>query len=108
ARSAACPRSRCRRTPSRRSSTKSLDPHVQVVVVVDQRYDDVLGTLEVQVRADEDLDRAGGDEAVDEVLGELAVDVLGLHGARLRPVLARIEDVGVEPVLMAGVAEPAE
>ena len=51
------------------------DPHVQVVVVVDQRHDDVPRALEVQVRADEDLDRAGRDEPVDEVLGELAVDL---------------------------------
>ena len=50
------------------------DADVQVVVVVDQRHDDVLRALEVQVRADEDLHRAGGDEAVHEVLGELAID----------------------------------
>ena len=46
---------------------------MQVVVVVDQRDDDVLRALEVQLRADEDLDRARLDEPVDEVLGELAV-----------------------------------
>ena len=76
--------------------------------MVDQRHDDVLRALEVQVRADEDLHGAGRDEAVDEVLRELAVDLLGLHRARLGPVLARVEDVGVEAVLVGGVAEAAE
>ena len=46
---------------------------VQVVVVVDQRDHHVLRALEVQLRADEDLDRARRDEPVDELLGELAV-----------------------------------
>ena len=51
------------------------NPDVQVVVVVDQRHDDVPRALEVQPRADEDLHRAGRDEAVDEVLRELAIDL---------------------------------
>ena len=43
--------------------------------MVDQRHDDVLRALQVQVRADEDLHRAGGDEAVHEILGERLIDL---------------------------------
>ena len=48
---------------------------VQVVVVVDQRHDDLARALEVQARADEHLHGAGGHEPVDEILRELAVDL---------------------------------
>ena len=59
------------------------------------------------MRADEDLLRARGDEAVDELLGRRAVDQRGLVGAALEPVERAGRDVGVEPVLVRGVAEPA-
>src|SRR4051812_6376191 len=79
-----------------------------MVVVVDERHDDVPRALQVQVRADEDLHRPGGDEAVDEVLRERAIGLRGLDRAPLGAVLARVEDVRVEPVLVRRVAEPAE
>ena len=58
------------------------NPHVQVVVVVDQRHDDLARALQVQARADEDLDRARGHEAVDEVLREPRSTCEGLNGRR--------------------------
>ena len=46
--------------------------------------------------------------AVDELLREPPVDQAGRPGAALEPVDARVVDVGVEPVLVRRVPEPAE
>jgi hypothetical protein len=48
---------------------------VDVVVVVGERHDDRSRAMQVQVRPDEQPDRAGGAEAIDEVLGERAIDL---------------------------------
>ena len=52
--------------------------------------------------------RAGGDEAVEQLLRELLVDQRRRPRTPLQAVQARVEDVGVEPVLVRGVAEAAE
>ena len=92
----------------RRVGTRRVgDPHVDVVVVVDERHDDRARPAQVQVGPDEELDRAGRAEAVDEVLSQRAVDLGGAPGAAQRAVAARVHDVGVEAVLVRGVAEPA-
>jgi hypothetical protein len=81
---------------------------VQVVVVEDERLDHLLRPGEPGARADEDELGAGGDEPVDEILGEDPVDLGDLRGAELEEVPPRVEDVDVDPVLMGGVSEPAE
>ena len=75
--------------------------------MVGDRLHDVRRAAEADVLADERELRARGDEAVDEVLRERAVDVL--HGRRRqqRAVGARVEHVDVEAVLVRGVAEAA-
>src|SRR3954452_5020352 len=82
-------------------------PHVQVVVVMDQRRDDPARPAQVQWRADEDPHGARAHEAVDELLGGAAVDLGGTEGGALEPVAARVVDVGVEPGLVREVPEPA-
>ena len=62
---------------------------------------------QVQVGPDEELDRAGGAEAVDEVLGQRAIDLGRAPRRERRAVAARVHDVGVEAVLVRAVAEPA-
>jgi hypothetical protein len=48
------------------------------------------------------------DEEVDEGLRQAPVDLRGVLRRALAPVVARVVDVGVEPVLMAGVSDRAE
>ena len=55
-----------------------------MVVVVGERSDDPGRAAQVQVRAHEDLLRAGFDEAVDELLREFAIDLGDASGARSR------------------------
>jgi len=50
---------------------------VQVVVVVDERHDDVTRAFERQARADIDRYGARRDEQVEQVLGEREVDLGG-------------------------------
>ena len=83
------------------------DPHVHVVVVVDQRDDDRPRPAKVQVRPDEQPHGAGPAEAVHQVLGQGAVDLRRAPGRQRRAVAARVHDVGVEAVLVRAVAEPA-
>src|SRR4051794_26461311 len=82
-------------------------PDVQVVVVVDQRRDDPARAVEVEVRPDEDTDGARLDEAVDELLGEPAVDLGGADRSSLEAVAARVVDVDVEAALVGRVPQAA-
>ena len=59
----------------RRRASRVGDPHVHVVVVMDERHDDRARPAQVQVRADEELDGAGRAEAVDQVLGQSPIDL---------------------------------
>ena len=54
--------------------------------MVHERHDDLVRPAQVQAGAGEDVDRAGGHEAVDQVLGECAVDEARPPRALLRPV----------------------
>jgi hypothetical protein len=77
---------------------------VEMVVVVRERLNDSGRSREAGVRADEDANRAGRDEPVDEVLGERAVDLRGPSGRALPAVEPRVVDVDVEAVLVRDVA----
>ena len=76
--------------------------------MVRERHHDLARPVEVQVRADEHVLGAGAHEQVHELLRGGAVDLVRPRGAPRTPVLARVVDVGVEPVLVRRVAEPAE
>ena len=65
-------------------------------------------TAEAGVRADEDPLRPGADEAVDEVLGQLRIDLLRGERRPLAAVEAWVVHVDVEPVLVGRVADAAE
>ena len=56
--------------------------------------------------ADVDADRTGADEAVDEVLGEAAVDLVGTFRRTAAPVAPGVVHVDVEPVLVRDVLRP--
>ena len=71
--------------PRRALAAPALDPHVQVVVVVGQRHDHAGRSGEAGIRADEDRRRTGGQEAVDQVLGEPGSISEASRGARSRP-----------------------
>jgi murein peptide amidase A len=81
--------------------------------VVPEHLDDLGPPAQAGVGADVDDDGAGAHEAVDEVLGEPAVDLAGKAGRPLAPVPSREVDVGVEAVLVRrvlgaeGAAAPA-
>src|SRR4051812_27936127 len=63
-----------RRAPPTQPTLADTDVHV--VVVVDQPHDDVLRPVQVpEVRADEDLLRAGFHEQVEQLLRALLVDL---------------------------------
>ena len=81
---------------------------MKVVVVMDEHLDDAGRTAEVRIGTDEDDLRARAHEPVDEVLGEPVVDLVDPPRRPLAPVDARVVDVGVEPVLVRGVADAAE
>ena len=66
------------------------------------------GPVRPGVRARRRPPRPGRDEAVHELLREPAVDLGGVARRALAPVRARVVDVHVEPVLVAGVADVAE
>ena len=91
----------------RRGPPRVGDPHVHVVVVMDERHDDPARPVQVQVRPDEELDGAGRPEAIDEILRQRAIDLRRAHRRERRAVAARVHDVGVEAVLVRVVAEPA-
>ena len=76
--------------------------------MMDEHLDDAGGTMKVGVGPDEDDLRARPREPVDEVLGEPVVDLPDRPRRSLAPVEARVVDIGVEPVLVRGVADPAE
>ena len=73
--------------------------------MVDERGVDPAAPLEGEARPDVDADRARVDEAVDEVLGERAVDLRGPPRGALEAVDARVVDVDVEPGLVRRVAQ---
>jgi hypothetical protein len=50
---------------------------MEMVVVMGQRLDDLLGALQAERGTDVDPGRARADEAIHQVLGELDVDLLG-------------------------------
>jgi hypothetical protein len=79
---------------------------VQVVVVMGEHLDDAGGAVKAGARAD-DL-RPGAHEPVDQVLRELMVDLADPARRPFAPVEAGVVDVGVEPVLVGGVADAAE
>jgi hypothetical protein len=81
---------------------------VQVVVVVREPLHDARRAGEREARAHEDPLRAGGDEAVDEVLRELDVDLGRPPRRPLGAVAARVVDVDVEPILVRDVADATE
>ena len=81
---------------------------MQMVVVMDEHLDEAGRAVEVRAGSDEDDLRAGSHEPVDQVLGEPAVDLVDRPGRPLAPVEPRVVHVGVEPVLMRGVADAAE
>ncbi len=60
-----------------------------------------------RVRADEGVLHAASHDAVHEVLRESMVDLRHVRGGAFGPVAARVVDVGVEPVLVRAVPEPA-
>jgi len=79
-------------------------PRVQVVVVVPENLDHSARSGQAGVRADEHEHGAGGDEAVDEILGKTMVGLRGEARRPFSPVGARVVDVDVEAVLVRGVA----
>ncbi len=81
---------------------------MEVVVVVDELLHDAAPAAECHARPDEHVLRSGRREAIHEILGEHAVDLPWRVRAALAPVSSRVVDVDVEPVLVRGVAEPAE
>jgi len=81
---------------------------VQVVVVMDEHLDDAGRPVKAGARADEDDLRVGAHEPVDQVLRELMVDLADPARRPFAPVEAGVVDVGVEPVLVGGVADAAE
>ena len=76
---------------------------MHVVLVARVRDHDSRGPAEAARVADEDHPRAGGDEAVDEILREPAVDLVGRRRRAQLPVEPREVDVDVEPVLVRDV-----
>src|SRR5687767_8980559 len=83
------------------------DAHMEVVVVVGEGLDDPRRPGEAAVRSHEDLHRAGGDEAVDELLRQLDVHLHRASGRPLPAVTTRVVEVGVEAVLVRDVAGEA-
>jgi hypothetical protein len=79
-----------------------------VVVVLGKHLDHAPRPAQAGVRADEDEGGPGGHEAVDEILGQSAVDLRRLRGRPLEPILARVVDVHVEAVLVRRVPDAAE
>ncbi len=65
-----------------------------------QHLDDRRRAAQAGVRPDEDLRRAGGDEAVDQVLRERPVDLTRKPRRELAPIAPWVVDVDVEPVLV--------
>ena len=84
-------------------SARISEADVHVVLVVRIRSDNVTRSAQVGRVADEDLARACGDEAVEQLLGETSIDLRG-GSRRLQPsVAAWVVDVDVEPVLVGDV-----
>jgi hypothetical protein len=85
------------------------DADVHVVVVVRGEWlDDGRRAPQAQPRPDEDLDGAGRDEPLEQVLGQVVVDLPAGGWGALAPVAARVIDVGIEAVLVRRVAGRAE
>src|SRR6188474_1342922 len=95
--------SRTRPLTARRVSARISEADVHVVLVVRIRSDNVTRSAQVGRVANEDLARARGDEAVEQLLRETSIDLRG--GSRcLQPsVAAWVVDVDVESVLMGDV-----
>ena len=77
--------------------------------MMDEHLDDAGGAVKAGAGADEDELGASPHEPVDQVLGEPVVTIRSTASRRsLAPVAARVVDIGVEPVLVRGVAGAAE
>ena len=76
--------------------------------MMDEHLDDAGGAVKAGAGADEDELGASPHEPVDQVLGEPVVDPVDRSRRSLAPVAARVVDIGVEPVLVRGVAGAAE
>ena len=81
---------------------------MEVVVVMNKHLHDAGGTVKAGAGTDEDDLRTGPHEPVDEVLGEAVVDLVDRSRRPFTPVAAWVVDVGVEPVLVRGVADAAQ
>ena len=68
---------------------------MKVVLVVGPVLDDRGRTPQSEAAVDEDVLRAGGDEAVDEVLRERPIDLVQPGRGAQASVLARVVDVNV-------------
>jgi hypothetical protein len=84
----------------RRADPVARQPDVHVVVVVNQFLDDRRRPFEACTRADEHLRGSGSDEARDEILGQLPIDLARGFRWTLSPVAPRVVDVDVQPVLV--------
>src|SRR5688500_17229248 len=89
----------------RRSARRPANVHV--VVVPDQDVHHALRPAQLRPWTHEDELGAGVDEAVDEVLRELAVHLLDVARRPLAPVATWPVEVDVAPVLVRGVSQPA-
>lgn len=80
---------------------------MQVVVVVLRFSDDRCWTVQPRVRTDIDRDRAGSNEAIDELLCEFMIDITYSQRRGFDVVQARVIKVDIETDLMRDVPEPA-
>ena len=80
---------------------------MQVVVVVLRYSDDPCETVQSRMRTDIDRDRAGSNEAIDELLREFMVDITYSQRRGFDVVQARVINVDIETDLMRDVPEPA-
>jgi hypothetical protein len=71
-----------------------------MIVVAAQRLHDAGISAQAGAWPDEDANGARANEPVDEILGQLPVDLIGPVGRAFAPIEARKEDIDVEPVLV--------
>ncbi len=81
---------------------------VHVVVVMSEGLNDAPSSVETCGRPHEDVLSPRAHEAVDEVLGQLPIDLVGRPRGSLSSVTARVVHVHIEPVLMRGVPQSPE
>jgi len=73
-----------------------------------EHLNDPGGTVKAGAGTDEDDLCTRPHEPVDQILGEPVVDLVDRSRRSFAPVAARVVDIGVEPVLVRGVAGAAE